>query len=559
MPVLEISTYSILLWLTAILIGSFDLIIFVGSRSLSSRVFAAFTFLLVPWSAAQGFVIALSVNATALFLVKLQHFIGIVISFGFLYFSLVYPEDKKPKHNFAIVITLSTIAAVFFVLFFFSNLIISDIFPVGGIERWGWRFAELQRLFDVTFYGIWLVVLANIYHKWRKSPVGATRTNLKYMFFGLTLGIIPPGILNVFLPSIADYQFNWIGPIASAVWVYVIGYSIIKYRQLNVRAFIAEVLAVSMTLLMFINIFTDVPLGIYGRTAAFLVSAIVVYFLIKNIVIVTIQREELTNLTQNLQQKVAEQTKEIQRAYEVEKKAHVDLQQLNQNKNDFIIITQHHLRTPLAQIRWYANSIANGLYGTISTELSSAVSRIDNASEKLIKTLNNFLEVVQMKIGTKFLALEKTSLKKVVEILLEEFSNDIKKKSLTVTYSREEESWPTVNVDVARMKEALAILIDNAVVYNRESGSIAIEAKRERIFFVFCISNTGVGISKEDKTRLFTQSFFRTKEARRLNPTGMGVGLLVARTIIEAHRGKISFESEGDGKGVEVVVQLPLA
>ena len=76
---------------------------------------------------------------------------------------------------------------------------------------------------------------------------------------------------------------------------------------------------------------------------------------------------------------------------------------------------------------------------------------------------------------------------------------------------------------------------------------------------MFCISNTGVGISKEDKTRLFTQSFFRTKEARRLNPTGMGVGLLVARTIIEAHRGKISFESEGDGKGVEVVVQLPLS
>jgi len=102
-----------------------------------------------------------------------------------------------------------------------------------------------------------------------------------------------------------------------------------------------------------------------------------------------------------------------------------------------------------------------------------------------------------------------------------------------------------------------AILIDNAVVYNTEGGDITLETERKKEMFVLHISNTGVVLDGDDKKHLFKQSFFRTKEARKVNPAGMGVGLLVAKTIIEAHRGRIALESSEEGR-TAFVVALPL-
>lgn len=553
---MDITIYSVLIWLIAILIASFGLIVFLGSRNTSSRVFALCAFLTALWSVAQGFFIASTSEYSALFLIKLSHVLGVIISFGFLYFSLIYPDDQKPSSRIVPIFIL--ISAIFFYLYFFTSFLISAALPFDGIQRWEWTAETGQLLFYATFFGSWVALLRNLYRRGSRAQSTREKKNLRYMFWGLLLGVTAPSILNIILPSIGYFRLNWVGVILSSVWIYIIGYSIIKYRQLSVRVFLAEVLVVSMAVLMFINIFTDIPLGIYGRAALFLIFAILGYFLIRNIVRVSIQREELGDLSKNLQKKVNEQTEEVQRAYEVEKRARIELENLNQNKNDFIIVTQHHLRTPLAQIRWYANSIASGLYGAVSSEMNNAVSRIDIATEKLIKTLHNFLEIVQMKIGTKFLVLEKASLKDTVEILLDEFSRGLKKKGLTVALSPPEESWPLVSVDVMRMKEALAILIDNAVVYNKEGGEITIEAKREQNRFVLRISNSGIGISREDGERLFRQSFFRTKEAQRVHPSGMGIGLLVAKTIIEAHGGKIRLEEGTQGQTV-LSFTLPLA
>lgn len=66
--------------------------------------------------------------------------------------------------------------------------------------------------------------------------------------------------------------------------------------------------------------------------------------------------------------------------------------------------------------------------------------------------------------------------------------------------------------------------------------------EKKRGIFLFNLSNTGIGLSEDDKERLLKHSFFRSKEAKRAHPTGMGVGLLVAKTIIEAHNGRIKVE-----------------
>ena len=95
------------------------------------------------------------------------------------------------------------------------------------------------------------------------------------------------------------------------------------------------------------------------------------------------------------------------------------------------------------------------------------------------------------------------------------------------------------------------------MVYNRDRGNITIETEKQGNMLLLRISNTGLPLSSEESARLFKQSFFRTKEAKRVNPTGMGVGLLVAKTIIEAHKGSIALESS-EGERTAFVVALPL-
>ena len=107
------------------------------------------------------------------------------------------------------------------------------------------------------------------------------------------------------------------------------------------------------------------------------------------------------------------------------------------------------------------------------------------------------------------------------------------------------------------MKEVFSILIDNALRYNHTGGSIKVSANKKDGKFTLSISNTGLTLNLKDKKKPFEHSFFRTKEAKELNPNGMGVSLLVAKTIVEAQGGKIWAESEGEGKGSTFVVELP--
>ena len=108
---------------------------------------------------------------------------------------------------------------------------------------------------------------------------------------------------------------------------------LVKYKQMNVRVVFGQAIIVAMLLLFFANIFTDFGFGVWGRIATFIVFALLGLFLLKNILVNQLQKEELADLNQNLQKRVDAQTKEIKRAYEVEKRARVELQQLNQNKN----------------------------------------------------------------------------------------------------------------------------------------------------------------------------------------------------------------------------------
>ena len=118
-------------------------------------------------------------------------------------------------------------------------------------------------------------------------------------------------------------------------------------------------------------------------------------------------------------------------------------------------------------------------------------------------------------------------------------------------------SWPKLVIDRERMREVVFIIIENAVRYNVQNGTLTIAANPLPSSFELIVENTGSELSQDDKRKIFTELFYRSTQAQLAYPTGMGIGLSTAQAVIQAHGGSISINSRRQGGGVRVVVTLP--
>jgi signal transduction histidine kinase len=453
------------------------------------------------------------------------------------------------------LISLQLISAY---LYIFTDTIIYGVYPINAAHPWAWHFGVLSILFELSFFGFFLAGVLILYRKIRTNSEPDIKTNLKYMLWTIVIVASPASVTCIILPRFGYFNLNWLGPITEVVWIPVIAYSIIRYRQMNVRAVVTEVLAIAMTAIFFINIFINSPLGIWQDIATFVVFLVLAIYLIRGVLEQARQKEDLADLNLHLEQKVAVQTTEIRHAYEVEKKARADLEKLNDSKNQFIMITQHHLRTPVASIIWELESILAGAHGAIAPQLREAVSGALAATGRLTRIVDDFLNISALKAGTNILTLSRQSLKPAIDDILDELKNEIVRHHITVTSSKADADWPNLEIDAHKMHDILLIVIENAVKYNRDHGTIAISTKTAGGRFRLTVENTGIGITSEELSKIGSALFYRGMDARKLNAVGMGVGLSVTKAIIRAHHGTFEIKSDGKNKGAKVRIGLPL-
>lgn len=114
------------------------------------------------------------------------------------------------------------------------------------------------------------------------------------------------------------------------------------------------------------------------------------------------------------------------------------------------------------------------------------------------------------------------------------------------------------SVDKRRMLFALQIIVDNAISYTPRTGKVSVTVSTESSSVYVQVIDSGIGIAKEDMSRLFNK-FWRSKEAKTTDTEGMGIGLFMAREIIERHDGQIYATSEGLGKGSTFTIRLPIS
>ena len=230
------------------------------------------------------------------------------------------------------------------------------------------------------------------------------------------------------------------------------------------------------------------------------------------------------------------------------------LRELDRMKDEFVALVSHELRTPLTSIRGYLELLLEDVDG-FSQPHADWLSVIDRNSERLLCLVEDLLLKAQVNAGKVALTVKEIDLASIVEQSVETGAPVAAARGLELVSSTE--AMPLVAADPVRLGQVIDNLISNALKFTPAGGRVEVRATERDGRARVEIADTGTGISSADQERLF-ERFYRTPQAQNGEVPGVGLGLSIAKAIVEAHGGTISCSS-AEGKGTTFAIELPLA
>lgn len=231
------------------------------------------------------------------------------------------------------------------------------------------------------------------------------------------------------------------------------------------------------------------------------------------------------------------------------------LAEANRLKSEFVSIASHQLRTPLTGIKWAINLMMTGQVEKLNKEQMERLDVIKESNQRMINLVNDLLSVSRIEQGRLTLKIEKISLGKLIKELINEYSLLAKANNIGISF-KEEKNIPLTSIDPQGIKLVLHNLIDNAIRYSQRKSQVKIRLSRKENMIRCEVEDTGVGIPDKDQKKIF-QKFFRSENALKYQTEGTGLGLFIAKAVIDASKGKIGFKSQED-KGSTFWFELPI-
>jgi signal transduction histidine kinase len=254
-----------------------------------------------------------------------------------------------------------------------------------------------------------------------------------------------------------------------------------------------------------------------------------------------------------LQSKVNEQTRELRKKARELQKKNASLNKLLEVKNEFLRIINHQLNTPVSIIK---NSIYMIKSGAFTQE--KGLSFIEDSAKKMEEIFTDFWKAFSVEGGGIKLNLQKTNLEEIIDQIVDDAVNmpAVKTKGLSLRVNKNI-AIPRVLSDPKQIAQVISNMVENAVSYTN-SGSIIISFKEtEDKLLKVIVEDTGVGIDKEDREKIF-EKFVRGQRAINERPGGSGLGLYIAKKIVEANGGKLKLEKSEVGKGSTFSFTVPI-
>ncbi|MEK9160636.1 MAG: HAMP domain-containing sensor histidine kinase [Patescibacteria group bacterium] len=233
--------------------------------------------------------------------------------------------------------------------------------------------------------------------------------------------------------------------------------------------------------------------------------------------------------------------------------ANAHLKELDQMKDEFLSIASHQLRAPITAVRGYAANLADGTYGVVPEYFKEPIETIMEATRMMATSIEDYLNISRIEQGRMKYEKSEFDLAHLVETVVQELGPIASKKDLTLTATPSEDVM--VRADIGKIKQVIVNIVDNAIKYT-EKGGIKISIEKEKENAQIVVTDTGVGIPVDEIAVLFDK-FTRARGANKINTTGTGLGLYVAKQLVAGHSGKVWAESDGPGKGSRFIIELP--
>jgi signal transduction histidine kinase len=253
--------------------------------------------------------------------------------------------------------------------------------------------------------------------------------------------------------------------------------------------------------------------------------------------------------------------------------AYLKLQEVNRQKTVFLASAAHELKTPLAVIKGYYDLLLTGSLGRLTDKQQDILEESKDSCERLVRLVSMFLNYSALESGKLVLQLRENDLRDCLDELAKRWAEAFQRKGVKLDSSFDP-SIPTFRFDYQKVQQAAANLLDNSLKHTPAGGSVTLHAgphfwerrvagvapTQERRRFRLprpnsvevSVTDTGPGIAAEHHQEIF-EDFVRVDR----NTSGMGLGLAIAKRLVQAHRGKIWVESEQQ-KGSTFTFLLPM-
>jgi two-component system phosphate regulon sensor histidine kinase PhoR len=229
-----------------------------------------------------------------------------------------------------------------------------------------------------------------------------------------------------------------------------------------------------------------------------------------------------------------------------------ELKRLEQMRKDFVANVSHELKTPITSIKGFSETLLDGALKDQQTA-EYFLSIILKESDRLQTLIQDLLDLSKIEQQGYQLSIQTCDVKEILEDIKIILQNKSKEKEVEVSVSLPE-GLLLIEGDLYRLKQIFINLISNALTYTPKGGSVNVKVKKHDQFVQVIVSDTGIGMKKEEIPRIF-ERFYRVDRARSRNSGGTGLGLAIVKHLVEAHKGQISVSSK-IGEGTTFTVKL---
>jgi PAS domain S-box-containing protein len=230
--------------------------------------------------------------------------------------------------------------------------------------------------------------------------------------------------------------------------------------------------------------------------------------------------------------------------------------EVERTKSEFISISSHQLRTPLSAIKWFSEMLRRGDAGKLEPQQAEFVTTISASTDRMIEIVDALLNISRLESGRILIDPKPVDLKQLLQVVVDDLKPKIEERKQHFSVDIEDDI-PEINLDPSLVGQVYRNLLTNAMKYTPNGGTITFTVKKEGDHIVSQVTDTGYGVPEDEKVKMF-KKFFRGTNITKVETDGTGLGMYMAKLIVESSGGKIWFEST-ESHGTSFWFTLPLS